>query len=1239
MRIRKAICGGVGLIYIATLATSVSADLLTYHNDLARTGAILDETVLNTSNVNQSTFGKLFNRPVDDEVYSQILYKTGVSVPGRGTHNVIYVATVNNTVYAYDADYPDESEPLWVKNFNPSGGRAVTHGDLSAGGACGGDYNDFSGNIGIVGTPVIDPAPFPGAGAEDQGTIFFVTRTNTGGVFDQYLHAVNIRDGSERPNSPVLIQGAVLGTGSGNINGVVPFNSFTENQRPGLALVRGVVYIGWASHCDLGPYHGWIIGYNSTSLAQDVVYNLTPDGVNGGIWMGGQAPSADENGDIYINSGNGTIGTGSDVQGTRNRSMSFAKLTRSGGTMSVSSFFTPYNYSTLEAGDVDLGSTGLLLVPETSPKIAIGAGKQGRMYVVLRDNMGGYNAGGASDTNVVQSIDVKLNNKIMGSPVYWKGPGGTQRIYLWCANDNLKAYTYNPSTGKLNLPPVTSSVTTANPGAMLSITANGATAGTGILWAMCPTANANQQVVPGYFRAFNAENPGQELWNSQMNSARDDFGNYAKFNPPTVVKGKVYLPTFSKQVAIYGLITPPVIPSAPTDLVAAAMSKTQVHLTWTDQSTNESGFRIERSVEGGAYELLATVQTDISNYDDITVEPFVHYAYRVRGFTLNGSSSFSNVALAFTDVGVAEPEIAVLGNSTVIPSGSTVPKTADGSDFGPVILPSGAAVTHTFTIRNSGNAPLLLHGTPVVSLSGTGAGNFQVTTLPTSPIAGGSTTNFEIRFSPTGGGIKDATVSISNNDSSEAPYTFAIRGSGLLQDLAAWIKFNEASGTVSLDSSGNGNNGSLVGPPLPVPSATGRLNGAMAFNGSVNQSVTIPSSSSLNPALAMSVTAWIFPNQWGNNANRRILQKGSSDNQYRLCAENNLLKWHIANVGTVTANLPAVATWTHVAATYDGANMRLFINGTQAGSVGATAAIPATNDPLQISTKNPSSTANDHFDGLLDDVRVYGRALTPGEVSSLSAQTGTVAIAATDPVAQKASGDFGLFTFTRTGPTATALNVSFNLLTGPGQGVYRTDFGLTPLPPVLSIPAGQASATLSVNPLYLDQPTDTLDVTVRVEDGAGYAAADNSQAAVKLLDSPLNQWKITKFGSLTTAQSAIANDDADFDNDGTATLFEFALGLNPVVPDVPAAATVAMEDITGSTYLTFTFRRPSPKPVGITYLPELSTDLQNGSWGDALPVVGYPIANGDGTETMKYRSVAPVTTSPTGFGRLRVTRP
>ena len=1235
--VAKCCLGGIGLLAFASF--SRGADLLTYHNDLARTGAILDEVFLNTSNVNPESFGKVFSRPVDDEIYSQILYVSDVVIPGRGVHNVIYVATVNNTVYAYDADYPDESTPLWVRNYNPENGRPVTNADLSSGGACGGNYKDFSGNIGIVGTPVIDPSPFPGSDAGDQGTIYFVTRTKTNGIYDQYFHAVDIRNGQSRPNSPVLIQGAVPGTGSGSSGGVLPFNSFTENQRPGLALVDGLVYIGWASHCDLGPYHGWLMGYNAATLTQDVIYNLTPDGVNGGIWMGGQAPSADENGDIYINSGNGTIGTGSNVQGTRNRGMSFAKLTRTGSTLTMASFFTPYNYNTLEAGDVDLGSTGLLLVPETNPKIAIGAGKQGRMYVVNRDNMGGYNAGGSTDSNVIQSIDVKLNNKIMGSPVYWKGPGGTQRIYVWCANDTLKSYTYNPGTGKLDLPPVTSTVTTANPGAMLSITANGNTAGTGIIWAMCPTANANQQVVPGYFRAFDAENPRVELWNSQMNSARDDFGNYAKFNPPTVVKGKVFLPTFSNQVAIYGLIEDPVIPAAPTNLQATAISKTEVHLSWTDQSDEEAGFRIERSVESGGFELFTTVPADVVEFDDQTVSPFVHYEYRVRGFTSNGSSVFSNVSSAFTDAGEPAPEIVVSGNGADIADASKAPAIGNGTDFGSIILPGGQAVSRTFTIRNIGNAVLALSGDPVITLSGAGASSFSVTVAPGTSVGANSSADFEVSFATNVGGLKEAVVTIANNDPDEGNFSFAIRGRGVLQDLAAWYKFNEADGTVAIDSSGNGNEGTLVGPPLPVRRTDGRLGRALEFNGTTNQSVTVASSDSLNPTSAITVSAWMLPQQWGDNANRRILQKGVSDNQYRMCAEGGVFKWDISNVGTVSIPQPTLGVWTHVTGTYDGSSMRIYLNGVQAGRTNTSGNIPVTGDELQISTKRVNSNGKDHFVGLIDDVRIYGRALSDAEISSLAAQNGVVSVVATDPSAQKAA-DQGLFTFTRTGSLANELKVNFSLLNGPGQAVYRTDFGLTPLPPVLTIPAGSPTATLSVNPLYLDQPTGSLDVTVTVDGGEGYAVGDEPTAVVVLADSPLNQWKVDKFGGLATAQSEVANDNEDYDHDGVTTLLEFAFGLNPTAPDVATAATVALEEIDGAKYLTITYHRPAPGLIGITYHEELSTLLVGESWSSAIPVIGFPIDNGDGTETMKCRSADPaVGDQESGFGRIYITRP
>src|SRR6185437_6784671 len=240
-------------LLIVCLAFSAHADVavLTQHNNLSHTGANLAETVLNTSNVNTNSFGLLYSRPVDDQIYTQPLIMTNVDVPGKGVHNLVIVATVNNSVYAYDADDASATEPYWTNSFNrPPNIVAPNREDMSKIGACSGDYHDFSGNCGIATTPVIDPG---------TGTIFIANRTKEFGTnFVQRLHALDIRTGRERPNSPVIITATYPGTGAGSKNGVIAFDPLKQNQRTALVLVKGVVYITWSSFCDLGPYHGWI---------------------------------------------------------------------------------------------------------------------------------------------------------------------------------------------------------------------------------------------------------------------------------------------------------------------------------------------------------------------------------------------------------------------------------------------------------------------------------------------------------------------------------------------------------------------------------------------------------------------------------------------------------------------------------------------------------------------------------------------------------------------------------------------------------------------------------------------------------------------------------------------------------------------------------------------------------------------------------------------------------------------
>jgi hypothetical protein len=533
--------------FIGSLSSVWAAvGVFTQHNNLSRTGANLQETTLNIQNVNTNKFGLVFTRDVDDQIYAQPLVMTSVNIPGQGIHNIVIVATVNDSVYAFDADDASISTPYWQASFTNANAVAPRNSDMI--GACDGNYQDFSGNIGIVSTPVIDPA---------SGTIYVLARTlEFGTQFVQRLHALDISTGAEQSNSPVIIDAAYPGNGDGSIAGIVPFDPQRENQRAALTLVNGVVYICWAAHCDWAPYHGWIIGYGESTLEQTVVYNTTPEGSDGGIWMSGQGLSADSSGNLYASVGNGTVGNNGDPTDTINRGESFLKLTPSGDTLNVSSWFTPFDYQSLDDNDLDLGSAGILLIPNT--KLALSGGKEGILYLVNRDKMGGL-SGTSTDTNVVQSFQVADGaHQIMGAPVWWDGPT-TSYAYVWASGaDFLRQYKYNRSSGKLSLPPLAMSPEAAPdgmPGGILSVSANGKKSGTGIVWASHQLdGSANQTVRPGILRAFNAENVSKELWNSEQNSALDSVGLFAKFCPPTIANGKVYLATFSGQLDVYGLL-------------------------------------------------------------------------------------------------------------------------------------------------------------------------------------------------------------------------------------------------------------------------------------------------------------------------------------------------------------------------------------------------------------------------------------------------------------------------------------------------------------------------------------------------------------------------------------------------------------------------------------------------------------------------------------------------------------
>jgi hypothetical protein len=558
----------------ATNTPSSYVAVLTQHNDSGRTGMNLAETFLNVTNVNTNQFGLVFSRDVDDQIYAQPLVMTNVSIPGRGTHNLVIVVTVNDSVYAFDADNPSVVAPYWTASFiNPPNIVAPANSDFSAIGACGGGYQDFSGKTGIVGTPVIDPV---------AGTIYLVARTKEYGTnFVQRLHALDVSTGAERSNSPVIITATCAGTGDANVSGVITFDPIRQNQRPGLALVNVTVYISWSSHCDDSPYHGWVIGYDQTSLQRVAVYNDTPNGYQGGIWMSGQAPAFDASGNLYLVTGNGSV----DTSGGVNRGESFLKLARSGTNLTVASWFTPYDWQHLENNDLDLGSGGLLLIPGTT--LAFSGGKEGIVYLVNRDSMGGLTSSTTTNDNIVQSFPV-TSNEVHGGAVWWDGPGVSYG-YIWPASVYLQQYVFNRAAGKFTLPVFAQSPTAApggQPGGILALSANGTNAGTAIIWAVHQVGgDANQQVLPGILHAYNAQNVGIELWNSEQLNWRDTVGKFAKFVPPTVANGKVYLATFANRLNVYGLQPPPPVNIAMSGGNTTIYWPTNTPASYTLQST------------------------------------------------------------------------------------------------------------------------------------------------------------------------------------------------------------------------------------------------------------------------------------------------------------------------------------------------------------------------------------------------------------------------------------------------------------------------------------------------------------------------------------------------------------------------------------------------------------------------------------------------------------------------------
>ena len=667
----------------------LKVSILTQHNDTSRTGQNLQETALNTSTVNVTNFGKLFSLPVSGNIFAQPLYVPALTI-GGATHNVVYVATAENNVYAFDAD-SGNTNPLWTVNL----GTPVPSQDICVTDPSECPYTDVIPVIGILATPVIDPV---------GGTIYVVANTkDSNAKYHFKLHALSLTTGAEKFAGPVEI------TASG-------LTQLTELCRPGLLLANGTVYLGMGSVGDFPTWHGYVMGYNATTLQQVAVYNSTPqhnDVGGAGIWHTGNGLVADASGDVYAVTSNGNfdLNTGGQDYGS-------AYLKLSGSTLSVLDYFVPYNqeYLNPEQYNVDLGSGGPLLIPNTT--LLVGAGKDAVLRVLNTANMGKYNP---NQNNNVQNFNA-TNPPVLSSPVYWNSPNFGPVIYLWGQADWLKAWAFNSQTSLFNTTPVSKSTISGAPydTAAVSLSANANTAGTGIVWAARPISGAsNPGPVAGILYAFDADNLSTELWDSQQNSGRDAVGNYAKFVPPTVVNGKVYLATFSGELVVYGQDPPPSNQISFMQVNAATPQSAVSSVTVPFKATQTAGDL--NVVVVGWNDTTTTIQSvsdNLGNQYVLAAGPVhgtgltqsIYYAKDILGgsnsviITFSKAASFPDVrVLEYSGADPANPLDVVAsasGNSASANSGSATTNFANELIFGADTVATGTLAPGTnFTLR------------------------------------------------------------------------------------------------------------------------------------------------------------------------------------------------------------------------------------------------------------------------------------------------------------------------------------------------------------------------------------------------------------------------------------------------------------------------------------------------------------------------------------------------------------
>ncbi len=701
----------------------------------SRTQANLQETILTPQNVSPNNFGKLFTVHTDGEIYTQPLYVSNLAIAG-GTHNVVFVGTTFNSVYAIDAD---NGTIYWQQNF----GYPIIAQDVQN------DWNiSWYTGIGIIGTPVIDP---------DTNILYVVNghQPQSGQQsFTYYLNAIDITTGDPVNGSPKQISASYS---TPDLTTPEVFQAKTQNQRCGLTLANGNIYMCFGSHQDIMPYTGWMMAYNKSTLNQVAVYATTTIGSEGGIWMAGQAPVVDSAGNLYVSTGNGSSGT--TPNGLYQTGESIIKLSPS---LELLDYFTPYNAASLSAGDMDLASAGVIMVPNTN--YVLGGGKQGVLYLLNTSNLGHFNASHDNVQQEFQAIFGQGTSHIHGTASYFDSDTHGPTLYIWGENDVLRSFTYNSTTGSINTNPWATSTMTAPvtnndgamPGGFTSISANGNS--NGILWASTPyngnaAGNSNPEfagdgMVEGVLYAFDADTL-KPLWSDKDNDGRDDIGIFGKYCPPMVANGKMYVPNFgpvgttdgSGNLVVYGLFNPPT--TKPT-LTVTANNATRVYgaanPTFSGTVTGQQN--------GDTFtESFTTTATTTSAVGTYPIVPSVT-GNNLGNYTVDIVNGTLTVTGAPTTTTLTAPATSTYGTSVTLTATVT---SADGTPGGSVNFSSGTTLLGTGTLNASGVATLstttIPGGTDSLTATYPATGNFGTSTSSASSITVSKATQ-TITFAP-----------------------------------------------------------------------------------------------------------------------------------------------------------------------------------------------------------------------------------------------------------------------------------------------------------------------------------------------------------------------------------------------------------------------------------------------------------------------------------------------------------